>query len=485
MNYYPYESGLLTIAVFYLGNPKHKKNIKFKRIKQDNIIDCTNYFPMKLLIKKESIGQKEQMVIMVYYKEEVLSEFFIDLESFYIKKNVIESTSPKFKLNVLIFFKRNSSSYLKIGDFPRFTIDFEFISFLGIGSNSRVYLVKDKKNDLHALKTTSKTINIFKFDDTNLREILPYIVIEQHPCIIRLDGYVIDHQQNLSLVLEYAPNSSLENMLKREESGEKIKGWDATSKTILLYGICWAMSVFHQNKLIHCDISPHNILLDAKFRCKLCDFGVVSLGPELSDKFVGHYEYMSEEMKSYKDYTYGTDVASFGYILLKMAKIAEDDFLIGFASILTELESEDRISFSEICTLIESRIVYFKGAKFNEIEQYITDADFDSDLICDRSINLLISYLYKYDPIRIIDVMKLSNLLLFYDQSKLFDIAVVLFDGVAFEPKNTLYCLLDSRLMYYIKYFISQYLTHEVLSYYKIKFIAKIMALYVEILSNT
>ena len=77
---------------------------------------------------------------------------------------------------------------------------------------------------------------------------------------------------------------------------------------------------------MHCDIKPHNVLLDSKFSAKLSDFGLA----RMIDKDQSHVsltsiqgtpEYMAPEMwsKSYGGVTEKSDVYSYGMLLLEMA----------------------------------------------------------------------------------------------------------------------------------------------------------------------
>ncbi|BBN06002.1 hypothetical protein MPTK1_3g17630 [Marchantia polymorpha subsp. ruderalis] len=77
-----------------------------------------------------------------------------------------------------------------------------------------------------------------------------------------------------SLVLEFMPFSSLEFYLYKMV-GRVCLSWDTRFK--ILVGIAQGLVYLHrehQETIIHCDLKPSNILLDADFEPKVADFGI-------------------------------------------------------------------------------------------------------------------------------------------------------------------------------------------------------------------
>ena len=61
----------------------------------------------------------------------------------------------------------------------------------------------------------------------------------------------------------------------------------------------------HENKVVHRDIKPHNIMFDTEGNIKLIDFGVSKLAKKSSvmDTEVGSPEFMAPEILIDRDYT--------------------------------------------------------------------------------------------------------------------------------------------------------------------------------------
>lgn len=92
--------------------------------------------------------------------------------------------------------------------------------------------------------------------------------VGKHPRIIEVKG-----EHDGSLLLEYAINGSLETYLQETQVPirEKIRIAKETAE-----GVAYA----HQSNVLICDIHVRNILLDAEFHIKLCDFQGRLLSPD-------------------------------------------------------------------------------------------------------------------------------------------------------------------------------------------------------------
>ncbi|KAL3737633.1 hypothetical protein ACJRO7_019206 [Eucalyptus globulus] len=148
----------------------------------------------------------------------------------------------------------------------------------------------------------------------------------RHPNLITLIGAC---PQPCTLVYEYIPNGSLEDWL-RNSYRAKLLPWPARIR--IATELCSALAFLHSwepHSIVHGDVKPGNILLDAHFVSKLSDFGIsrVLSGGEWSSNNTtvvhltdpkGTFGYMDPEFLETRELTTKCDVYSFGIILLEL-----------------------------------------------------------------------------------------------------------------------------------------------------------------------
>ncbi|XP_068649333.1 rust resistance kinase Lr10-like [Aristolochia californica] len=147
-----------------------------------------------------------------------------------------------------------------------------------------------------------------------------------HNNLVRLLGFCFQ-QSKRALVYEFMENGSLEKYIHRKNKPplEKLS-WNQLHDIAL--GTARGIAYLHEecrSRILHCDIKPHNILLDRKFQPKVSDFGLAQLmNREHSHVTVsggrGTPGYAPPEMwwKNYGGLTEKSDVYSFGMVLLEM-----------------------------------------------------------------------------------------------------------------------------------------------------------------------
>ncbi|XWS34756.1 hypothetical protein CRYUN_Cryun21dG0064800 [Craigia yunnanensis] len=95
----------------------------------------------------------------------------------------------------------------------------------------------------------------------------------EHKNLVRLLGCSCSEPESL-LVYEFLPNKSLDRFVFDPSRGKELY-WEKRYKVII--GIVEGLVYLHENsktKIIHRDIKASNILLDAKLRAKIADFGL-------------------------------------------------------------------------------------------------------------------------------------------------------------------------------------------------------------------
>lgn len=142
-----------------------------------------------------------------------------------------------------------------------------------------------------------------------------------HPNIIKF-YHLIENDDKLYMLLEYAPNGDLYKYLV---DNEKFSERDSCK---IIAQVALALQYIHRKGILHRDLKPENILLDSNFIVKVSDFGWCGEFNKLKRHvpgsspnrvtFCGTYEYMAPEVirGDYQDEK--VDVWSLGILLYEL-----------------------------------------------------------------------------------------------------------------------------------------------------------------------
>jgi mitogen-activated protein kinase kinase len=195
----------------------------------------------------------------------------------------------------------------------------ETLEVLGEGNGGSVKKCKTltKNPAIFALKIIT-TDPSPEFQKQMVRE-LNYNRKFKSPFIVRYYGTFLDESSSsIYICMEYMGGRSLDAIYKafKERDGrlsEKPLGKIASS---VLKGLAY----LNENKVMHRDIKPQNILLDTDGNVKLCDFGVSGdVVNSLATTFTGTSFYMAPERIKNEPYTISCDVWSVGLTVLEGA----------------------------------------------------------------------------------------------------------------------------------------------------------------------
>uniref|UniRef100_A0A0D3EIW9 non-specific serine/threonine protein kinase n=1 Tax=Oryza barthii TaxID=65489 RepID=A0A0D3EIW9_9ORYZ len=148
-----------------------------------------------------------------------------------------------------------------------------------------------------------------------------------HANIVRLLGFCSEGTRQ-ALIYEFMPNESLEKYIFPHGSNISRELLVPDKMLDIALGIARGMEYLHQGcnqRILHFDIKPHNILLDYSFNPKISDFGLAKLCAR--DQSIvtltaarGTMGYIAPELysRNFGAISYKSDVYSFGMLVLEM-----------------------------------------------------------------------------------------------------------------------------------------------------------------------
>ncbi|XP_010048215.2 probable L-type lectin-domain containing receptor kinase S.5 [Eucalyptus grandis] len=138
----------------------------------------------------------------------------------------------------------------------------------------------------------------------------------RHKNIVQLQGWCHEGEQ-LLLVYQYMANGSLDRFI-----GKLSLNWETRYE--ILTGIASALLYLHEecgNPVVHRDIKPNNVMLDANYNAYLGDFGLARLiqsDASSTTMLAGTPGYLAPEVAYLGKATPESDVYSFGMVVLEV-----------------------------------------------------------------------------------------------------------------------------------------------------------------------
>lgn len=152
---------------------------------------------------------------------------------------------------------------------------------LGQGGMGMVWLARDERlGQMAALKFVQLQSNPLVLDD--LRRETARSLRLTHPNIIRIYDFYEAPGEVAFISMEYVDGSNLFSL--RGEQPNHVFSWNYLKP--IIRQLCEALEYAHGEGVIHRDLKPSNMMLDAKGRLKLADFGIAAA---ISDPLQAYY----------------------------------------------------------------------------------------------------------------------------------------------------------------------------------------------------
>ncbi|MDR2007196.1 MAG: Stk1 family PASTA domain-containing Ser/Thr kinase [Acidaminococcales bacterium] len=118
------------------------------------------------------------------------------------------------------------------------------------------------------------------------------------------------------IVMEFVEGETLQKLITREAP----LAWERA--VFIARGIAGALCKAHARGIVHCDIKPHNIMIDAAGNPKVSDFGIAhaisSSTITFAGSILGSVHYLSPEQAKGEPVTFSSDIYSLGVALFEM-----------------------------------------------------------------------------------------------------------------------------------------------------------------------
>ncbi|OQR83725.1 protein kinase [Achlya hypogyna] len=150
----------------------------------------------------------------------------------------------------------------------------------------------------------------------------------RHPHIVQFLGVAWSTLHDIAIVTEYMAGGDVLSILREQAAMPRVEQWlrwrrpstALTSKLQIAHQVAKALTYMHDLALLHRDIKAKNVVLNAQYVAKLCDFGIsrplVATATMTINK--GTLAHMAPEVFTGGHYSEKADIYSFGVLLAEL-----------------------------------------------------------------------------------------------------------------------------------------------------------------------
>lgn len=206
----------------------------------------------------------------------------------------------------------------------------------------------------------------------------------RHRNLVQLHGWC-RRQDELHLIYDYVPNGSLDHLLfENPQQKKKLLTWE--KRYNILVGVAQALLYLHEECeqiVVHRDVKPSNVLIDADLNAKLGDFGLArtydhGLHPQTTH-IVGTLGYLAPELTKTGKATTRTDVYGYGALMLELVS--------GRRPIEPQKNPEELVLVDWVRDLhSQGKILHAVDPTLDEYNQYEAEVVLSLGLLCSHPL---------------------------------------------------------------------------------------------------
>ena len=155
------------------------------------------------------------------------------------------------------------------------------------------------------------------------------------------------------IAMEYIPGETLGEIIKRRAP------LALTRKLVLMEELCAGLAHAHRSGIVHRDVKPANIMLDAEGTLKVLDFGIArweSSGMTRSGVIMGSLNYMSPELVAGRPIDQRSDVFAVGAVTYEFLSYVRA-FPGGIPGVFTRVVQQPPDQFESVAASLDPEIV--------------------------------------------------------------------------------------------------------------------------------